>query len=165
MSSIKITDTLYSNWNLWIHKKKFDWTINGFDKLNTVKTIEDFWNLTNSWENNGGIQLNQFFFMRNDIHPIWEHSDNINGGCWSFKVKESQAQDLWNDLTVYLVSGNLSKDNDELNGISISKKKGGWVVIKIWNKNNSKSSLKNINYDILKKWGLEVIYISHLANK
>ena len=162
--SLTLESKLEHEWNLWIHQSKNDWTINGFKNLFTIKTIKDFWELTNSWEVNGGIQLNKYFLMKDNIHPIWEHEENKNGGCWSFKVKETSAQELWDDLASYLVSENLSPDNDEINGISITKKKNGWVVIKIWNRNNKKSSLKNINYDILKKWGLEVIYISHLTS-
>lgn len=162
--NISIETELNDNWTLWNHTSKNDWTINGYTKLYTVKTIGDFWRLTNSWEKNGGIYLNQYFLMKNNIYPIWEDDNNRNGGCWSFKVKESVSQELWNDLSIYLVSGNLSPDYDEINGISITKKKNGWVVLKIWNKSNKKSSLKNINYDILKKWGLDVIYISHLTN-
>ena len=162
--SISLETKLSDKWNLWLHKSKNDWTIKGYNNLYTIETIKDFWNLTNSWENNGGIHLNQYFLMKNEIHPIWEHKDNLKGGCWSFKVKENLSQELWDDLATYLVSGNLSPEYDEINGISITKKKNGWVVLKIWNRDNKKSSLKNINYDILKKWGLDVIYISHLTN-
>ena len=161
--SISVDSKLDSKWNLWIHHTKNVWTIKGFKNIYTLETIRDFWTLTNSWEENGGVHLNKYFLMRNNIHPIWEHEENKNGGCWSFKVKDSSAQELWDDLAKYMVSGNLSPENDEINGISITKKKNGWVVVKIWNKNNKKSSLKNISYDILKKWGLDVIYIAHLT--
>lgn len=154
---------LENNWSLWMHQSKNNWSISGFNKLYTVKTITDFWILQNSWEENGGIHLNKYFLMKNDIHPIWEHEENKNGGCWSFKVRDSQSQELWDDLASYMVSGNLASDTEDINGISITKKKNGWVVLKIWNKNNKKSSLKNINYDILRKWGLDVIYIAHLT--
>lgn len=164
VTNFTLDTELSDNWNLWIHKSKNDWTIKGFENIYTIKSIRDFWTLNNSWESNGGIHLNQYFLMKNNIHPIWEHPDNKLGGCWSFKIKESQSQELWDDLAQYLVSGNLSPNNNEINGISITKKKNGWVVLKIWNKSNKKSSLKNINYDILKKWGLDVIYISHLTN-
>ena len=42
--------------------------------------------------------------MKDDISPIWEDPRNINGGCWSFKVQEEQSEELWEDLSVYLVT-------------------------------------------------------------
>lgn len=159
----KQTD-LPNQWNLWYHKSKNDWTINGFEKLYTIKTIEDFWNLQNSWDYNGGVINQQYFIMKNDIKPIWEDPENKLGGRWSFKVKETIAQDLWDDIVTYLVSGNLSQNYDGINGISLTRKKNGWIVIKIWNKSTKDSSLKNLNYEILKKWGLDIIYIAHLTN-
>lgn len=156
-------DKLNDEWILWIHQSKNDWSIKGYKKLFSIKSISDYWNLTNSWDINGGVHLNQYFLMKNNILPIWEDEQNKNGGCWSFKLKDTQSQELWNDLASYMVSGNLSENYDSINGISITRKKNGWVVIKIWNNNNKNSSLKNINYNILKKWGLDVIYISHLT--
>ena len=81
INSININMKLHDNWTLWNHKSKNDWTIKGYDKLCTIETIKDFWSLTNSWEKNGGIHMNQYFLMKNNIHPIWEHDDNRNGGC------------------------------------------------------------------------------------
>lgn len=158
-------DTPLSNqWNLWIHNNNNDWTINGFKKLITVKTIKDFWILNNNWDNNGNITKHHYFFMKDDILPIWEDTNNKNGGCWSFKIKSSLAQNLWDDLVLYMVTNNLNNNFDDINGISCSVKKNNSAVIKIWNKDNKKSSLKNINSTILKKWGVDIIYIAHLPN-
>lgn len=160
----KKTSLLKNNWTLWKHNSKNDFTINAYKKLYQISTIEDFWNLTNSWDVNGGVHSQRFFLMKNDIKPIWEDPQNKNGGRWSFKVKDTQSQELWDDLALYLVSGNISRAMNEINGISITKKKSGWVVLKIWNNNTNNSSIKNLNCDILKKWGLDVIYISHLTH-
>lgn len=162
--SITLDTQLDNIWTLWVHQSKNNWTINGFNNLYTIKTIRDFWTLNNSWEVNGGIHLNNYFLMKDNIQPLWECDENKKGGCWSFKVKDTQSQELWNDISSYMISGNLSEDMDDINGLSITKKKNGWIIIKIWNKNNKNSSLKNINYEILKKWGLDVIYISHLSS-
>jgi len=160
-----INTKLDNKWNLWYHYSKNDWSIHGYKNLFTIETIKDFWDLTNSWEDNGGIHKNEYFLMKENVQPIWEDKSNENGGCWSYKKKEEQSQQLWDDLASYLVSGNLSKELNLINGLSISKKKNGWIVIKIWNNDINKSSLKHINYDILKKWGLDLIYIAHPKSK
>ena len=30
-------------WNVWYHKDFNDWSINGFEKIITIKTIDDYW--------------------------------------------------------------------------------------------------------------------------
>ncbi len=103
--------------------------------------------------------------MQDDITPIWEDPKNINGGCWSFKVHEDQAVELWEDLSVYLVCDKLCPTlEDEIVGLSICMKKNNNVVIKIWNKKSKNNSLKLINEKILKKWGTDIIYIAHMPD-
>lgn len=159
--NISLETELHDTWYLWNHKIKNNWSMSGFEKVFEIKTIKDFWDLNNSWETNGGVHQNEYILMKSHIKPIWEDKLNNSGARWSFKVKDSNSQSLWDDLALYLVSGNLSEDYDLINGISISKKKKGNIVIKIWNSDINKSSLKLINYDILKKWGLDIIYIVH----
>jgi hypothetical protein len=69
--------------------------------------------------------------MRDNILPTWEDPANQNGGCWSYKIATSEVFQLWTDLSRYTVSEILCK-KDNINGISISPKKG-FCIIKIWN--------------------------------
>ena len=102
--------------------------------------------------------------MQEGITPIWEDPKNINGGCWSFKVPDDQAHELWEDLSIYLVCEQLCPTiTDEIVGLSICLKKNNNAVIKIWNKKSKNNSLKLINEYILKKWGTDIIYIAHMA--
>jgi len=154
---------LKDNWNLWYHYDKDNWTINGYKNVYTIETIFDFWRLYNNWNKIGGITGKHFFIMKNDIIPIWEDPININGGCWSFKIYEEQAEELWLDLSIYLVTNNLCPSiNDEIIGLSITLKKNNNVIIKIWNQKSSNNSLKYINTNILNKWGTNIIYIAHI---
>ena len=101
--------------------------------------------------------------MQNGISPIWEDPENKNGGCWSFKIHSSQSQDLWDDLSTYLVTENLSLKANYITGLSICLKKNNHSVVKIWNKNSKENSLSLLNEKILKKWGMDIIYIAHIA--
>lgn len=159
-------DTVLPNtWNVWYHHEKDNWTISGYKNIYTIKTVGNFWKLYNNWVKVGGVTNKHFFIMKDDITPIWEDPKNINGGCWSFKVQEDQAEELWEDLSVYLVTNNLcNKINDEVVGLSICLKKNGNTVIKVWNKNSKNNSLKLINENILKKWGTDTIYIAHMPD-
>ncbi len=61
--------------------------------------------------------------MKNDVKPIWEDNININGGCWSFKIFENQASELWEDLSLLFLTNNLLNNSDECVGLSICQKK------------------------------------------
>ena len=100
--------------------------------------------------------------MKNDVKPVWEDPINIKGGCWSFKIVDSMAGELWEDLSVLLITDELLTNTVGL-GLSIAIKKNNTCVIKIWNDDSNKNSIKHINKAILKKWGTDIIYIAHMA--
>lgn len=157
---------LSNKWNIWFHNEKDNWTLSGYKKLFEIVTVSDFWKFFNNWDLVGGVTNKHFFIMQDDIIPIWEDSKNINGGCWSFKIQEEQADELWEDLSVYMICNKLLPSiNNEIVGLSICLKKNNNVVIKIWNRNSKINSLKLLNEDIIKKWGIDIIYIAHMPNK
>ena len=154
---------LLHKWNIWYHHEKDNWTLSGYKQIYQMSTVDDFWKFYNNWDKVGGVTNKHFFLMRNNITPIWEDNNNINGGCWSFKIQEDQADDLWEDLSTYLVCGQLCPNiSTEVLGLSICLKKNFNTVVKIWNKNSKNNSLKLINEAILKKWGTDIIYIAHM---
>lgn len=149
-------------WSLWYHHEKDNWKISGYKKIYDVNNSTDFWKLHNNIDKIKGINYKHYFFMKDGITPIWEDEQNINGGCWSFKVNEDQTLNLWTDLAVYLVCDQLLTSKEDVVGISSCLKKNNNSVVKIWNKNSKNSSLNNINKDIIKKWGTDIIYIAHM---
>jgi hypothetical protein len=154
-----------NNWILWYHSEKNNWKISGYKQLYKISTIADLWKFYNNWVSIGGITNKHIFLMREDVSPLWEDPQNINGGCWSFKILEDNAEELWTDLTVSLLANKLyMNDNDEILGLSLCLKKNNNVVVKIWNKSSKNNSLKLLNNNILKKWGTEIIYIAHMPN-
>ena len=153
-----------NNWTIWYHNSKDDWTINGYKKLYTIKNIEDYWKLYNNWDKLGTINNRHFFIMKNNITPIWEDKNNKNGGCWSYKVTESIAQQLWDGLSLYLVTEQLSSIQNDIVGLSACLKKNNFSVIKIWNKESKNNSLNLLANEILKKYGHDIIYIAHMPD-
>jgi translation initiation factor 4E len=152
---------LSNNYNIWYHHCKDDWSIGGYKHIYSINNGVDFWKLYNNWDLIGGLLCKQFFIMKTGVKPIWEDEINKKGGCWSFKIFENQANELWEDLSILFVTDNLLSNSDECVGLSICLKKNSYCVIKIWNTNNKNNSIKNINNHILKKWGTDLIYISH----
>jgi hypothetical protein len=163
-----ITNVNFNNtWNIWYHHMKDLWTIDGYRNIHTINNAVDFWKLYNNWNLIGGINYKHFFIMKDNVKPIWEDTININGGCWSFKVADSMAHELWEDLSILLVTNEIMEDceNCEVVGLSISGKKNNTSVVKIWNTNSSYNSIKYINKNILKKWKTDIIYIAHMPEK
>jgi len=150
------------NWNVWYHHTKDNWTIDGYKKIFKIDNGVDFCKLYNNWESFGGITARHFFLMKNDCQPVWEDPINMKGGCWSFKIVDSMASELWEDLSVLIVSNELIQGTTAL-GLSITLKKNNTCVVKIWNDDSNKNSIKYINKNILKKWGTDIIYIAHMA--
>jgi hypothetical protein len=162
MEDLTLETKLPREWSLWYHYDKDNWKITGFKTVYNITTINDYWQLYNNWDKLGGINQKHYFLMQKGITPIWEDPLNRDGGCWSYKVHENQAQELWDDLSTYLVTEKLSQKQNDITGISICLKKNNYSVIKIWNKNSKDNSLVLLNETILKKWGMDIIYIAHI---
>ncbi len=151
-----------NSWNVWYHHTKDNWTIDGYKKIYKIDNGLDFWKLYNNWESLGGITARHFFLMKDEVKPVWEDPINMKGGCWSYKILDSMAAELWEDLSVLIVTNELVQGTTSL-GLSITLKKNNTCVVKIWNDDSNKNSIKHINKNILKKWGTDIIYIAHMA--
>ena len=99
METITLKTKLAREWSLWYHQDKDNWKVSGFKKFYDIASVEDFWQMYNNWDKIGTINQKHYFLMQKGISPIWEDPENQKGGCWSFKVPENQAQELWDDLS------------------------------------------------------------------
>jgi len=140
-------NSLENNWTLWFHHiNNNDYSINSYTKVFEFNTIEEYLCLINKINNFGS---GMFFFMKNDIEPIWENKENIKGGYWSFKVPKKNLNDIWFKLSSQIIGNNFMKDpsyNKYINGISLSPKINN-CIIKIWmNKNQDNINIFNTEY-------------------
>tara|TARA_Y100000991_G_C21939742_1_gene334711 strand:+ start:604 stop:1089 length:486 start_codon:yes stop_codon:yes gene_type:complete len=134
---------LNNSWTLWFHNPESDdWGENSYIKIYKFNTIEQFWALFNKIPQLH-LSTGMYFLMKEDILPLWEDTNNIKGGCWSYKVSKKEASQAYLDLLKTIISENTCPDNpDIINGASISPKKG-FCIIKVWN-NDSKYSDPNL---------------------
>ena len=158
-------NTYYTLWYHGITEK--NWNKDSYIKIGIIHSIKDFWTYYN---NINTFLKGIFFLMKEDILPIWEVPDNINGGYWSFRVDRDKVDDIWTKLSIQLITENICDssriESDELedseeseknesehdinilkhdiNGISISPKAVN-AVIKIWNNDSSYCKLEDIN--------------------
>ena len=146
MSEIINKTELNSKWTLWNHcPDDKAWDIDSYKKLCEFKTVEDFW-IYNHKITPAHIQFGMFFITRENIMPIWEDQENLNGGCWSFKLSKKDTYKAWMELAVFLIGETLFLGDNkmDINAISISPKKN-FSILKIWNKNKNINSIDNIN--------------------
>ena len=72
-----------------------------------------------------------------DEYQRYRDKYNINGGCWSLRIVKTEIRNVWDELSMAIMGEYLtndSKENKNLNGLSISPKRS-FCVIKIWTKN------------------------------
>ena len=143
---------LHDTWKFWFHDPlDNNWKLDSYKHIHSINSIENYWKLY-AFLNNKIVENSMLFLMRENIEPLWEHKENINGGCWSLKIPKGNITDLWNNISIALLNEDISNDpNININGISISPKKN-FCIIKIWtnkNINNLKNlkPIKNLSYD------------------
>jgi hypothetical protein len=166
--------TLNTNWVIWYHSPSDkSWTIDSYKSILEIETIEDYLVLKNSWTNClPTVNEGMFFVMRKFdngkvILPQWEDVNNKNGGYWSFKVDNTQAQEVWCKLCSYTIGEtvcNKLEDQLTINGISISPKKT-FCIIKIWNSNRNNNDINILSKELGNFLNLtESQYSSHTNN-
>ena len=78
------TDSNYplnSEWNLWYHSiKDTRWTKESYKQIYTLKNLYDYKIMEELFQKNY-LQNCMLFLMRNDIYPLWEDPENIEGCC------------------------------------------------------------------------------------
>ena len=159
MTTIDKNLKLNSKWTLWYHHQKNNWKLEGYRKIFTVETINDFWSLFKNLHIIGGISKLQYFFMRENITPLWEDPKNRDGGCWSIKITKDMIDQIWEQLSILLVTEKIFTTNkSDVNGLSICMKNSS-VIIKIWvSDTNTCNNIKNLNKTIFDKFGYNIIY-------
>lgn len=143
------TNNLQNSWVLWFHNSTNDWTINSYLNIFEINTVEDFWEVYLRL-NNLIVQGGMFFLMKKNIQPLWETEENIDGGCWSYKINKNDSLNAWTELSMYLCCELILNNKnflEKINGISISPKKS-FCILKIWNNDSNVNSVDLINKEI-----------------
>ena len=131
---------LNSEWNLWYHSiKDTRWTKDSYRQIYTLRNLFDYKIMEELFQKNY-LQNCMLFLMRNDIYPLWEDPENIEGCCVSFKIPSKDLVQTWNKSILKIICEEIHKNKDnynELNGISISPKKE-FNILKLWVRSNIK---------------------------
>uniref|UniRef100_A0A6C0H755 Eukaryotic translation initiation factor 4E n=1 Tax=viral metagenome TaxID=1070528 RepID=A0A6C0H755_9ZZZZ len=154
-------------WILWAHLPNFNqWDDNSYIKIMTISSIEDMLLLTELFPETI-IQKSMLFLMKDGIKPYWEDPKNKNGGGFSYKVFPKNIQGFWNHLIYLLVGNNILNDPKIINnvcGITVSPKKGGHNIVKIWMSNKDNMNPKIITSDKIMN-DYKCVFLPHKLNK
>ena len=136
---------LNNEWTCWIHYQNNDnWTIDGYKKITKITNLKEAIILIENLHENI-IKKSMLFFMKDNILPLWESDDNINGGSFSYKISNNIVVNVFKSLLYKILGNTIINDEimlNNINGISISPKKN-FCIIKIWIK--EKNLLNNYN--------------------
>ena len=133
------------SWTLWYHDPDDkNWDINSYKKLIKFSTLEEFLKYYDLIKT---FIYGMFFLMKEDILPIWEDKNNINGGIMTYKILKETSDQSFIDLSMLLVGGTLTDEYKYINGISLSPKINN-CIIKIWINNAKIMSKIKLNTEI-----------------
>ena len=124
---------LSDSWAFWVHlPNDNNWDISGYKKLYNFNTAEHAI-LFNEELGEQIFKHCMIFLMKNDIKPMWEDTNNKEGGCFSYKVSNKNIAKVWKKLFLLLIGKTISTQNiyKKINGITISPKKN-FCILKIW---------------------------------
>jgi hypothetical protein len=100
--------------------------------------------------------------MKYGISPIYEDSQNINGGYWSFRINKKNSYNMWSELIFNMCIEQFNNKDffNNINGISISPKVNN-SIIKIWNSSFLLNKRDDIKTYISSVNNEEVFYLKH----
>jgi hypothetical protein len=156
-------DFLDDMWTLYFHDpSNTDWNLKSYVNLITFSSVTEYASVAKAV--NHRVNRGMFFLMREHVFPCYDDKANIDGGCFTIKVANVDANEFWNSLCVRLLSDTLTREAtaaSSVNGISISPKRG-FCIFKIWmatNETGDSSCLKLPGKGIVgsvmfKRWGI-----------
>ena len=77
---------LNDTWDVWYHSiKNSSWNNQSYKNLINITNLYDL-KFFNDSINLAYLKTGMFFIMKKNIFPTWEHPDNRNGCCISYKI-------------------------------------------------------------------------------
>ena len=154
---------LNTPWCLWFHHDLNDWTKQGYQKIATFKTINEYVRIMIHLHMVTSIKNMNLCLFREGIDPTWEHKANANGAYWKIKSNMELGYDLWQQICGKAVTETLLNHfssidlNGIINGIAVTNKAAN-KIIKIWVADRKVSDHKLIDKNILNKLTCSVIF-------
>lgn len=119
---------LKDTWTLWYHRSDGDdWTINGYEELVDLKSLEEFWLV---YQRIQDFTIGMFFLMRKGYLPIWEDYQKPVHFLKYITVKTNYMNE-WLNLCLTAIGETACQEQDKMFGVSISPKVRN-LIIRLW---------------------------------
>jgi translation initiation factor 4E len=128
--------------------------------LDTVKSVGVFDTAEGFWALHGCIQdistlpagIN-FYLLRRNIPPMWEHEANRRGGKWTahFTAAQSKEADaLWLYVRLMAIGENFPCGDEDICGVTASRRRNGFRV-SVWLRYSDNEGVRNAIGGILRE--------------
>ena len=133
-NEITLETKVKNKWKFYLHYcDEKNWDIDSYINVCEINNMKEAV-LLSDYMCIDMLKRAMLFVMKDNIKPLWEDENNINGGCFSYKVPHKNLMKVWRLIYFSLILENLSTNktvNSSINGISLSPKKN-FCIIKIW---------------------------------
>lgn len=77
-----------------------------------VADIGTFYRIFNNFPWDRIKQKDSVHFFRAGVKPLWEDEQNLNGGCWTLKIRKEDTRALraWEELCLMICGGELQAE-------------------------------------------------------
>lgn len=75
----------------------------------SVPDIAAFYKIYNNFPWDSLATKDSVYFFRSGVKPLWEDEENLEGGCWTLKVRKDEGKALktWEELCLMVCGGEL----------------------------------------------------------
>ncbi|KAK5083807.1 hypothetical protein LTR05_006313 [Lithohypha guttulata] len=134
----------------------------------TVPDIAAFYKIYNNFPFSSLAAKDGVHFFRAGVKPLWEDEENLEGGCWTVKVRKEDGRSLrtWEELCLMVLGGELqsvvAKERDHILGMSYSPRLY-YAHISIWTKQgDNRRSIEVLQRTIVERLSPELRPTSEL---
>ena len=99
-------------WTLYYHpSREKRWTIDSFEKIGIAKNVKEVLSIFRELKDK--IKNGMFFWMKGDIPPLWENSQNIRGGHYSIRGVGDNGIKLFKMYTIGVMLDMILNNKDD----------------------------------------------------
>lgn len=127
---------LKHTYTLWWHDDdKKDWSLESYIKVADINSLQQFWSVYNNIQD--FTLKHSFFLFRSNIMPVYEDVENVNGGCFTYRISKKNVHKIWEEVSIALLSNTILINDEKsyVTGIVISNKNFN-SIIRIWLNNS-----------------------------
>ncbi|KAL2221053.1 translation initiation factor eIF 4e-like domain-containing protein [Thermoascus aurantiacus ATCC 26904] len=149
-------------WTIW-HDKHTD-SENYENRLyvlhEDVADIATFYRVYNNYPWDKIRLRDSVHIFRKGVKPVWEDPENLNGGCWTFRVPKAKAQAFFHEIAILCMANEfqaaIQEEHDHVLGVSTSVRFNSHLI-SVWNKcGSNERSVKALEKIIIERLSPEL---------